>query len=277
MMQKPRYEATHRLVRDRRWVVPVSIAIVAVGLVSWLGVANSGGPGLPLGDAAIAQPSVAGLPYVPPSVVADGQQASLPATAHVLTSPVVPLPRAVHLATASAKLAAAPVHRAAVTRPAYTPPAPAPTHTYTPPPTATPVPEPTQPPPTPSTSQPGSSLGARVLAEAETREGDPYVYGAAGPTSFDCSGLVYWAAQQLGITGMPRDTFEMLSEGVSNGTLVPVSNPVPGDLAFFGTGHVEFVTSIPDTTFGAQHTGTLVGFNKYYPPSYEPTAYFAIV
>jgi cell wall-associated NlpC family hydrolase len=114
-----------------------------------------------------------------------------------------------------------------------------------------------------------------VLAEAETRQGDPYVYGADGPEAFDCSGLIYWAAQQLGIN-MPRDTYEMLSTGVADGILIPTSHPQPGDLAFFGTGHVELVTSIPDTTFGAQQPGTVVGFNKYYPPSYEPTAYYSI-
>jgi cell wall-associated NlpC family hydrolase len=107
-------------------------------------------------------------------------------------------------------------------------------------------------------------------------KGVPYVYGGDTPAGFDCSGLVYWASQQLGITGMPRDTYEMLSTGVANGTLIPTSNPQPGDLAFFGSGHVEFVTSIHDTTFGAQQSGTLVGFNPYNPPGYAPTAYYVI-
>jgi len=125
-------------------------------------------------------------------------------------------------------------------------------------------------------SSTGSSTGMRVLDEAETREGDPYAWGADGPDAFDCSGLVYWAAQQLGITSMPRDTYEMLSTGVAEGLLVQVSDPAPGDLAFFGSGHVEFVTSVPDETFGAQQPGKDVGFNAYDPPYYEPTAYYEI-
>jgi cell wall-associated NlpC family hydrolase len=88
--------------------------------------------------------------------------------------------------------------------------------------------------------------------------------------------LIYWAAEQIGITNMPRDTYEMLGQGVSSGLLVPTSNPQPGDLAFFGSGHVELVTSESDTTFGAQQPGTSVGFNKYNPPYYEPTAYYYV-
>jgi cell wall-associated NlpC family hydrolase len=105
-------------------------------------------------------------------------------------------------------------------------------------------------------------------------QGVPYVYSGDTPSGFDCSGLVYWAAQQLGITGMPRDTYEMLAEGVSNGTLVPTSNPQYGDLAFFGTGHVEFYIK-SGQTFGAQQSGTLVGFHPY-GYGYAPTAFYSI-
>ena len=38
---------------------------------------------------------------------------------------------------------------------------------------------------------------------AMSRRGMPYVWGAAGPTSFDCSGLVQWSFAQAGIV-MPR-------------------------------------------------------------------------
>jgi cell wall-associated NlpC family hydrolase len=46
----------------------------------------------------------------------------------------------------------------------------------------------------------GSSVGAVALRAALTRRGDPYVWGAAGPGEFDCSGLVMWAYAQDGIT-----------------------------------------------------------------------------
>ncbi len=45
----------------------------------------------------------------------------------------------------------------------------------------------------------GSSIGAQALRYALTRLGDPYVWGAAGPSAFDCSGLVLWSYAQVGI------------------------------------------------------------------------------
>jgi cell wall-associated NlpC family hydrolase len=119
-----------------------------------------------------------------------------------------------------------------------------------------------------------ASIGNRILNVAETRKGSWYVFGADGPSTFDCSGLVYWAAQRLGVN-MPRDTFEMLNQGVSSGLLYRVSVPRRGDLAFFGTGHVEFVTIWPDTTFGAQNTGTRVGWHTW-NAWWHPTMFYRI-
>src|SRR5690242_20905161 len=55
-----------------------------------------------------------------------------------------------------------------------------------------------------------STLGDRVLNKAETKAWHWYSYGAAGPTYFDCSGLVVWAAAQLGIS-VPHSTYSMLA------------------------------------------------------------------
>lgn len=118
------------------------------------------------------------------------------------------------------------------------------------------------------------SIGDRVLDQAETRAGDWYAYGGAGPRVFDCSGLVYWASHRLGVN-MPRTTGGMLSQGVSSGLLYRVSSPRRGDLAFYGTGHVEFVTTWSHTTFGAQHTGTRVGWH-HWNSYWHPTMYFRI-
>jgi cell wall-associated NlpC family hydrolase len=104
--------------------------------------------------------------------------------------------------------------------------------------------------------------------------GVPYVYGGDTPGGFDCSGLVYWAAQQLGISGMPRDTYGMLAQGVSSGLLVQVAAPEYGDLAFFGSGHVEFYVK-PGETFGSQQPGTAVGFHSY-GDGYAPSEYFRV-
>jgi cell wall-associated NlpC family hydrolase len=156
--------------------------------------------------------------------------------------------------------------------------------------TQAPSPDPTTPSvmPTPTSSQTGSSpavaptrtvsgggpLDQQLLAEAETQQGVPYVYAGDQPGGFDCSGLVYWAALQLGISGMPRDTYEMLEQGVSSGLLVETDNPQPGDLAFFGSGHVELYVQ-PGETFGAQKPGTDVDFHQY-GGSWQPTAFYYV-
>lgn len=116
--------------------------------------------------------------------------------------------------------------------------------------------------------------GASVMAMAKTRTGDWYADGGAGPTTFDCSGLVYWAAHQLGIN-MPRDTWSMLATGVADGILVRTYHPVAGDLAFYGDDHVEFVDRGHDVTFGTRTEGTRVGdyaWNVYW----KPTMYFQV-
>ena len=114
------------------------------------------------------------------------------------------------------------------------------------------------------------SIGNRILDMAETRAGDWYSYGSAGPSFFDCSGLVYWASHRLGVN-MPRTTYGMLSSSL----LYRVYSPRRGDLAFYGTGHVEFVTSWYHTTFGAQNTGTRVGWHTW-NAYWHPTMYFRI-
>lgn len=73
---------------------------------------------------------------------------------------------------------------------------------------------------------PGS--GTSALAAALTRVGDPYVWGAAGPDEFDCSGLVQWAFHQVGIN-LPRTS----EEQVTVGTPVSRDQLQPGDVVFF--------------------------------------------
>ena len=57
---------------------------------------------------------------------------------------------------------------------------------------------------------------------------------------------------------------------------VPAANARRGDLAFFGTGHVE-LRVWRHWTLGALHTGTRVGWRRWYPGSgWQPTAYFRV-
>jgi len=69
-----------------------------------------------------------------------------------------------------------------------------------------------------------------MLRAAMSRKGMPYVWGAAGPDSFDCSGLVQWSFAQAGIE-MPR----VAADQALSGPAVPVSQLAPGDLLFYHT------------------------------------------
>ncbi|MFI5064061.1 MAG: C40 family peptidase [Streptosporangiales bacterium] len=69
-----------------------------------------------------------------------------------------------------------------------------------------------------------------MLRAAVSRVGMPYVWGAAGPRSFDCSGLVQWSFAQAGVV-MPR----VAADQARTGPLVPVSQLQPGDLLFYRT------------------------------------------
>jgi len=73
-----------------------------------------------------------------------------------------------------------------------------------------------------------NTVGAQALQAALTRAGDPYVWGAAGPGEFDCSGLVVWAYAQVGIA-LPHYTGSLWNSGVH----VARSDLEPGDLVFF--------------------------------------------
>ncbi len=67
-----------------------------------------------------------------------------------------------------------------------------------------------------------------AVRAAESRRGLPYLWGAAGPTAFDCSGLVQWSFAQAGVA-MPR----VAADQARTGPAVPVSQLEPGDLLFY--------------------------------------------
>ena len=69
-----------------------------------------------------------------------------------------------------------------------------------------------------------------ALRAAESRQGLPYVWGADGPGSFDCSGLVEWSFAQAGVA-MPR----VAADQARTGPAVPVTGLQPGDLLFYHT------------------------------------------
>lgn len=104
---------------------------------------------------------------------------------------------------------------------------------------------------------PEVTTGQRILDAASTRVGSPYVWGATGPNSFDCSGLTSWAYQQAGIS-IPRTS----QAQVGGGTQVAKSDLQPGDIvAFYG---------------GASHVGIYAGNGQVvHAPSSGTTVSYA--
>jgi cell wall-associated NlpC family hydrolase len=97
---------------------------------------------------------------------------------------------------------------------------------------------------------PTGTQADKAVAFAYAQLGKPYVYGATGPSSYDCSGLVQaaWAAAGVAI---PRTTFEDWDSLPH----IPVSQMVPGDLIIYdGEGHVAIYVG-NGYIIDAPHTG----------------------
>ena len=103
------------------------------------------------------------------------------------------------------------------------------------------------------------------------QKGKPYIWGGTGPHGFDCSGLVYSSYRHHGVK-LPRTTEEMLG----NWHLKRISKRQArrGDLAFFGSGHVELYDH-GNWTFGAARPGTRIGYHRM-NAYWHPTMYFRV-
>ncbi|MGZ3115073.1 NlpC/P60 family protein [Streptomyces sp. H62] len=77
--------------------------------------------------------------------------------------------------------------------------------------------------------KPASGRAAAAFAAAQSKIGTPYVYGATGPSSFDCSGLTSWAYSQAGV-GIPRTSEAQTGAGTR---IYSQSQLQVGDLVFF--------------------------------------------
>ncbi|MEU6395328.1 NlpC/P60 family protein [Streptomyces sp. NPDC046939] len=75
-----------------------------------------------------------------------------------------------------------------------------------------------------------SSRAAAALAAAQSALGKPYIWGANGPSGFDCSGLMQWSYGQAGV-GLPRTSQAQRYAGRQ----VPLSQARPGDLVAYGS------------------------------------------
>ncbi len=73
------------------------------------------------------------------------------------------------------------------------------------------------------------SVGSRIVAEAAKHKGTPYVWGATGPSSFDCSGFTGYTFKKMGIS-LPR-TAQAQYDAAQH---LDRSQAQPGDLIFQG-------------------------------------------
>lgn len=89
------------------------------------------------------------------------------------------------------------------------------------------LPDPSAPSDVPDLPAP-SDRAARAVAAAREAVGSPYVWGSAGPSSFDCSGLMVYAYRQAGVS-LPRTSQEQLHAGQR----VPLEDMRPGDLVIY--------------------------------------------
>ena len=77
----------------------------------------------------------------------------------------------------------------------------------------------------------GSGRAQQAISYALAQVGKGYVMGTAGPSTFDCSGLMYAAYKQVGIS-LPRTSQTQISAGTS----VSKGDLQPGDLVFYYSG-----------------------------------------
>jgi cell wall-associated NlpC family hydrolase len=94
-----------------------------------------------------------------------------------------------------------------------------------------------------ATSSGQLDTGAQAARLALGQRGARYAYAGASPAGFDCSGLVAWAYEQLGLD-LPHSTNELWAAG----TRVSRDQLAPGDLVFF---------------YGQSHVGLYIGGGRF--------------
>ncbi|WP_406329268.1 NlpC/P60 family protein [Streptomyces sp. NBC_00203] len=104
-----------------------------------------------------------------------------------------------------------------------------------------------------------SGRAAAAFSAAQTKLGSPYVYGASGPSSFDCSGLTSWAYAQAGVT-IPRTSQAQASYGTR---IYSQSDLQVGDLViFYGDQHHVGLYAGNGQVLHAPRTGTVVRYES---------------
>ncbi|MEU9985637.1 NlpC/P60 family protein [Streptomyces sp. NPDC048045] len=104
---------------------------------------------------------------------------------------------------------------------------------------------------------PASGRAGAAFSAAQSQIGKPYVYGATGPSSFDCSGLTSWAYAQAGVS-IPRTSEAQATIGTR---ISSVNDLQVGDLVFFyGDIHHVGLYAGNGQVLHAPHTGAVVRY-----------------
>jgi cell wall-associated NlpC family hydrolase len=132
--------------------------------------------------------------------------------------------------------------------------------------------------PSPASASTTPNYGGEALNWAEVNAtGHWYAYGANGPVTYDCSGLVSTAILKATGIWIGRDTaIQLDTMGEGHFVSVPVSDAVRGDVLFYGPDHEEFDTNWYHTSFGAHDTGSQIGWIEW-GWGWVPTMAFKIV
>ena len=112
------------------------------------------------------------------------------------------------------------------------------------------------------------ALGDKAVTIAAAQKGDPYVYGAAGPSSFDCSGLTKYVYGKLG-KYLPHSSKAQYS--TTYVTRLSRSSKAPGDLIFMHSNGSIYHVGIyagSGRWWVAPKTGDVVKLQTLYSTSY---------
>lgn len=111
---------------------------------------------------------------------------------------------------------------------------------------AAPAPEPE---PVQQAAPASSGVGQAIVDLAMQFQGSPYVWGATGPSSFDCTGFTYYIVNQITGGGFPR----AMEAQASFGTPVSADNLQPGDIVFQKNTYKQ----------GMSHAGIYIGNGQF--------------
>lgn len=128
----------------------------------------------------------------------------------------------------------------------------------------------------PARSWSGVTIASKALDIALAQRGDPYVWGAEGPNAFDCSGLVFYAYHNAGLSSLHRldaDTYGNMVHHVARSALQPgmIVQPHPGHIQIYAGGNQ--IVEAPRTGLNVRRV-PMWGWWRggYFPGTYTPPA-----